>query len=551
VRLPKEFAGLKFNELFFIELNDFDVDMLLPAFFWMVKSGGKPRVEATERDPQSLLNKLVAHEKLSGFESADGQRVMGKWLRTSIIQTLRKGRGRAGKEEVSYSKPLSFLVFKGPGPRGGSLRQTHLFLHDLLSRRGLSQGEEKLFLDLVRNSFARGIEMTDGLVKDGKYDGCTNVDLEVLLSMYFLDGMPGVKESVSKTGKPSEPVCPNAARVFAEDVFLFLTVYGQRLSPTALASHLAALLNFEFLHYTLSLCRGTNTLVFGGNPPELSRDESLSRLEVYVDMTQDRTGRSAAMAEACINRDLEEAESYLRSSLLLKTTFDFVSESPDLRREVMAASGCDRIKAVNELRKNPDVQSDARSLLKRLRSHFADQFEEGEELPKELSDLLDQGATALDRAANTLYFFQRKDAVNKVMRWIRWTGGLRRGDGILEGNLKGRRNWRYSLSDPLLEVLCMIAAASPEVQQASGTIRRNGTDPRPILLAAFLDFLKRRYGILIAEPPAFEQGAEAMAAAKENLAALRRRLRQMGLFQDLSDDFNAQRIEPRDLRRES
>lgn len=551
MRLPKELAGIKFNELFFIELNDFDVDMLLPAFFWMIRSGGKQRVESKERDPLLLQSKLATHTNMIGFETSNGQRVLGKWLKTAVYQSRRAGRGRNAKVEVSYVKPLSYLVFKGPGPSGGSLRQTHLFLYDLLSRHCRSQGNERAFLDLVRDAFAKGLVITDGMVKDGRYDGKTKVDVEVLLSMYFLDGLSGVKETVTRTGKPSEPVCPNASRILAEDVLLFLITYRNQLSPTAMANHLASLLNFEFLLYTLNLCRGTNNLVKGADSPELSRQETPSRLDLYVDITQDRIGRSAALAQLCMNRDLEEAEAFLQSSLLLKTTAQLVAEHPDLQKELTALSGCDRLRMLSDFRKNPDIESDARALLRKLRSSLSEQVDEGDELPEEVSSCLDQGSTALDRATNTLYFFQRRDAVGKVIKWIQSTGGLRRGDGIIEGNLRGRRVWRYSLSDQLLEVLCMIAAANPEVQEASGTSSRVGFGPRPILLSAFLDFLKRRYGILIAEPPAFEQGTETIAAAKDNLSALRRRLRQLGLFQDLSDDFNAQRIEPRYSRRDT
>ena len=549
MRLPKEHTGIKFNELCFVEFNNFDVDQLIPAFFWMVRSNGKPRVDSSDRDPVSLTGKLVAHNNMVGFESNAGQRVLSKWLRTSTFQPVRQGRSRTGREEVSYIKPLTFLIYKGPTPRGGSLRQTHLFLHDLLLRH-INQGRDNVLYQVVRNAFARGVELTDGAAKDGIYDGHTHVDLEVLLSLYFLDGLPGVREGTSKLGKPGEPTCPLAAKTFAEDVVLFLSSYGKLLSATELASHFAALLNFEFFHYSLNLYRGTNSLVNGHESPELSHEQGVSRLEVYVDMTQDRTGRSSVLAQSCINRDIEEAESYLRSSILLKTTFDFLSENLEIRKQVLSAEGCNRIRLINSLRDHPDIQSDARSLLKKLRIHFRGQYDD-EELSSDVCALLDEGATALDRASNTLYNFQRNNAVNNIMKWIQMTGGLRRGDGILEGNLRGRRNWRYALSDQLLEIFCMIAAACPEVQEASGRTWKPNTMAQPILLSAFLEFLKKRYGILIAEPPGFEQSAESMAAAKENLNALRRRLRQMGLFQDLSDDFNAQRIVPRPMQRMS
>ena len=67
---------------------------------------------------------------------------------------------------------------------------------------------------------------------------------------------------------------------------------------------------------------------------------------------------------------------------------------------------------------------------------------------------------------------------------------------------------------------------------------------RPIRLQEFLAFLEERYGILIDRPPDTYKGAEYIAAARDNLRAMLERLRQMGIFRDLSDDFTAQRLHP-------
>ena len=64
------------------------------------------------------------------------------------------------------------------------------------------------------------------------------------------------------------------------------------------------------------------------------------------------------------------------------------------------------------------------------------------------------------------------------------------------------------------------------------------------MLNNFLDFLENHYGILIHKVPDGMASIEANRAARDNLAALQKRLRQMGLFENLSDDFEAQYITP-------
>jgi len=54
--------------------------------------------------------------------------------------------------------------------------------------------------------------------------------------------------------------------------------------------------------------------------------------------------------------------------------------------------------------------------------------------------------------------------------------------------------------------------------------------------------IEERYGLLIDKPPANERSAEAVEAARRNLEAFKVRLRQIGVFENLSDDFDAQYI---------
>jgi hypothetical protein len=63
-------------------------------------------------------------------------------------------------------------------------------------------------------------------------------------------------------------------------------------------------------------------------------------------------------------------------------------------------------------------------------------------------------------------------------------------------------------------------------------------------LQAFLSFLEERFGIIIDHPPEPFEGADYSAAARDNLRAMLKRLRQMGIFRDLSDDFTVQRLHP-------
>jgi hypothetical protein len=54
--------------------------------------------------------------------------------------------------------------------------------------------------------------------------------------------------------------------------------------------------------------------------------------------------------------------------------------------------------------------------------------------------------------------------------------------------------------------------------------------------------VKDRFGILINAATSFDSSTEAVQSASVNFEAFKARLKQIGVFQDLSDDFQAQYI---------
>jgi hypothetical protein len=149
----------------------------------------------------------------------------------------------------------------------------------------------------------------------------------------------------------------------------------------------------------------------------------------------------------------------------------------------------------------------------------------------------DASRTSLEKVVRLLVSAQEKQAIQAYVQWFWNIGGLRKSFGILTGNLQGRRSWRYSISDDLLATLVQLSL----VEQESRDMRKVKVR-RQIRLRDFLVFLEQRFGLLIDRPPPFLDSAAARAAARENFEALKRRLRQMGYFQELSDDFTAQYI---------
>ncbi len=126
---------------------------------------------------------------------------------------------------------------------------------------------------------------------------------------------------------------------------------------------------------------------------------------------------------------------------------------------------------------------------------------------------------------------QRGVYLTNLTKWYSKAGGLRLPYGLISGNVTGKRNWRYVLGDDLLMTLVQVAFAEFTAEFEDG---------RRMPLRDFLAYLESCYGLLVDRPPAFLDNSSTRAASRENLTAFKRKLRQMGLFDELSDDFSAQ-----------
>ncbi len=563
-KLPRQLAGFHFPKLFAVEMNDFDPEMILPGLFYLIRSRGRERSTGTEATDIGRYARVFAeHQGTEGFDSAIGLRVAEKWSRTSFARVGGMGRSGTKGEQITYLRPLSFLTYKPAFPAQSSRhRNVHRFLFDLMFRgadeggggedvvSGRADTEPPLAAHL-RSAFSRGIRLSAGKDLEAYYDGVTRLDTEVLASMYYTDGFEAVQPSTRRFSPPPAPVLPQPARALVRDVSCFVAAYAARMPTLALAKHLTALLSLELAAYTLRLIHATNQLVYEGEVPhDMRPDADLEgdHLEVFCDTTEDRRSQSAQIAGQCVARDLEAIEHFFGASLKLRTLDRFVESFVKLRERLPdpeEREGPEYIIQLPGLVEDVHVEIAAGHELQAVSEAWRNSGD-AERIPQD-------GDSDFARLMEVLTETQRKRGVQNYTKWFWSVCGIESDCGILAGSLRHRTTWRYMLSHSLLETLVQLCVVLPEYRPFSGM--RAGRDltqqlePMPVLLSDFLRFVRERFGILIDRPPTFRPDSEAIQAAGSNLRALKERLRQMGLFVDLSDDFNAQYIYPRFRRR--
>ena len=549
VVLPKQLRTARFDRLFAVEMNDFDVERLLPALFHLVVTQGRDR-GPRENDPKKLdeyVKALAEHERLEGFGKDAGKRLLERWVRSSVIRMSGVGRGRKGGEQIEYVQPLTVLAYK-PGFPAESSRQrnVHRFVYRALlnsfrATEDLPRLRAALAKEFIR-AFGPGTVIdTRGPKFDGTYDGETELDIHTLLALCFLDGFTATPAGRVDRAEAADPALPRSAAEFGEDLLLYPLAYRDRLPPYALTRGFMALITLHLFVYTVRLLAATTQLVRTGELPAAMQDEAGGGVEpkLYVDFTRQRGGVSDSLARACVERDLEELRAYYGSALLLQTIARHAEFQPTLAAHLKGLDTPSYLQTLTAIRSEPDIEAGARNDLQQIQAETLAAYQgeaEREQAKTFFQELAtDASRTALEKVVQLIASVQERKIVQKQVAFLGAAGGLERPYGLVSGNVRGRRSWAYAMGDELLATLVQLALIDRAPRDfAAAQVRTR------LRLRDFLSFLEERFGILIDRPPAFLDGSAARAAARDNFEALKRRLRQMGYFQELSDDFTAQ-----------
>ncbi|MDQ2904483.1 MAG: hypothetical protein ABI456_20540 [Ktedonobacteraceae bacterium] len=549
VKLPKELKGIKFSKVLTIDMNDFDIDTFLPSLFYTILAQGRGKARRTNdpEDIQKYIDALAQHSALQGFSDKEGRKVLERLVRTTLITT--GGVGRSGQgEQITSIIPYTLLAHKPGFPAGAPHRGADTFIYYALLDY-LNKADKKLLED-VTTIFGRGIILGRMPNLGGNYDGVTELDTITRLSIAFLDGFQDTPMGLTRE-PGGTAACPKLATELAADLLIYLSKFHERMPSQALTYNLLALINFELFNYTLKMVYAINALVRTPStlPPAMRGQLESSPPQLYLDFTQDARGRSYEMAKECVRRDIEAYQQFLSATVLLRLLDSYVvslrrSAQRKVKIDAMLAgkdSGPQYLQGLLLLRRDPALMGYLEAMARVDEERIREANEVTDDTTAEidevelnwLDDIAGTADSDIERVVNLLVEGQRDSALAHFMKWYWSVGGIKKPHGLLAGAVTNRSSWRYAPSNDWLAVLVQVAAA-----------RLSEHGIQAIKLQEFLQFLEQRYGILIDRPPDMFKGAEYIAAAHDNVRALQNRLRQMGIFRDLSDDFTIQSLHP-------
>lgn len=545
---PKELRSFVFTELNLVELNSIEVDRLLPHIYESAIKGGRhaPALKDFSGNAyqETYLPRLLARDDVVGFDAPAATDVMDAWLRSSVVSFGKSGLSQR-TEKMDFIRARTLAAYRAGFPDRRRSRQADTvtyaqMLFDVQRRKeqGALAGNGtpmQMLREMVRASVGDGVRITDPPHWAPEYDGHARVDISTLLTLLFLEGFEAVsaREDAANKGPKArdsryrtDPAVPAAASPLGSDVVTYLVTY-RGSTPLQTAQHLTAILGFRLFQLPLRTSRAIHHLLEHHElPPDMNHGDAHDPLDQYIDFSGDAASYSRELARTCVQRDLRIIYTGLRDRLLLKTVRRAAETSEVLAKDYDEWSGPQRFRYLAELRYNPELEPYFKQDLQAIRK--ANDGSEDEETVVFLAELSDPTRPALDRLTTALFEATKTRARHAALDWFRDTGGLNRSNGMLVGD--GRWETRaYAPGNDLLTALLGIVFTDDR-----------GKARREMMLSEVLAQLTNRFGLLVDRPPPELDTVAARAAASDNLDAFKRRLKLLGVFDGLSDDFSAQ-----------
>ena len=508
-----------------IDVRAVDLDALLTRLWLRVLHRNLPLMPRAGA-PTKLLElandiERRTNEGFVGFSEEHG--AAEAWLRADLVKTLRRTPDR-----FTVARPVHSLATR--------IRSTDRQTDD-------SSGSLAVY------SWLEAVDR--GLISELRSFIDVNVEQEpVDLATYALAKLGAQRDQdMPRSQEPPHtrpPLCMGQAVNYADDLRRLLA-YRRAMPRAALVDHIRRLTGFHLGLYLLRAFRVATEAergVEGGATCVSCREGRQPRggrcphdLQLLVDCGEDARSPISKLAEASWDDQEDLLARYVRSHLALKKLHEFAaylgSNRPD---EAVPYGTLDEIAAVERVVRKEliDVYFDTRIESVIEQSGGPDQGARVSELAAEYRSI---GLSSFRTYVALLAHFSERRWVSYHRYLLDSLFSKNSSEGLLRQPLGGRRKRRAAMGPALLETLTLIAVVAGN---------RGDFFTRPLRVDELITRLEQRYGLRIATPPEiFADDIDASRLLASNVDRFKSRLRETGLFTDLSDAFLAQLVRPR------
>ena len=528
----------------YIDFKHLEMDRVLTMLFPRLKYDGY----ASRRPPrggdltiEEFIDDFLEHpEWFAGFDRFP--QVVHRWIETDLMDVVNRGKAN---QAVAAPRPLHGNTYKFRNAKHtrdyGAAEQIYWML--FYARKGKGQSAR----DALKRFFFPGID----LVTD-RYDPKASVDVETQ-AILRLDHQ--VTQDMKDSKEPSrfQPLCIGQADILADDI-LRLLAYESYIPRSVLVDYLKTLMAFHLAIYHLKLLQMLPKLVkqrFGNdlcttkecpiNPSlDKAQDGCPYRVALVVDIGDVNNPHMAELARKSTDRLYRQISAFVQANFVVKK-LDEMAEylSKKTGKLVSPASGVFTVGDLVSLLK-PEHDAERQAYFKfRLASLIEESTSGKEDIDPEIREVSNMGLSEFESFIEILMAYRGKFHRQYITECLDSLLLKNKENGMLaQSRTKGSPR-RFMLGSKLLEVLLQIAVLTKE----GGSFVTS-----EVRIEELLAFLRNRYGVHIDRLPEGFQGSSSILdrrALRLNLEAFKRRLREIGFYEDLSDAYVTQKVSPR------
>jgi len=530
--INKQHKAFRFDKIMPIDANNIILEQAFARFLVLIRTKGVP-ITSTNKDtiyPRSLVELIADDPTHFQGMTTDTHRkqLLEDWVANEFATTIKVGRSGDGDARIANMKPIHMSTIKLLDPRIRSQdRDLSKFLYNVFQDSDLIMGNESLLLPYLTTGTA-DFGDHDSKIDESK---AAELDIETLFLLRLLNDFKVEKVDKKKRIAAHDFICPAQRQLIINDTARLL-VYKDSMPRRELIDYLIMLFAFHAALYCLKSFRLINHLADTGqyrcrhcrgiNMGSLDRlSECEFQPDIFVDLTNGQDKECDRMAKDKVANHHAIMYNYFRSHYKIKKIDEFASQFPPYNHSIENLMNFTRHEEFNTY-----FRREVRDITK---------IEENEELDPEIKAIRDLNLSPLETFVEivTQKTFDTRSRNHKSL--LASLCGMGRESGFLMGG-RGRKR-KYVLGNQLLELLVQLSVV--------GHNQKRGFFTQPIAITDFVEFLKKRYGLLIDCNNGAEDTPEGAKALENNFNALKTRLRQLGFYTDLSDASNSQVIRPR------
>ena len=557
-KIPREpgfsrMNSVKNEDVMPILFNDTDLNRMFAVLFERCVKKGNINPPRTKKDfaidgelhlENSLIPKLAQNTKMHGFDSADGSKILLHWIRTSIIEFTTEGKTREG-EQVDYMRFLNIAGYRSGLPKSENRSSTRnvdttIFKSLVSYVKNLPDCEkplQEIHQKVTSTSLALGVDFEPAKQPWEKpiYNENEVIDINTLLQLRLLEHFDVKAMRTVKTKSDAAPASDVDSLPFnkpllelAKDFFHITCAFANVSAPELLSMYKSI---FVLRLFRLPILLSMNLQAASDGLPIGAESH-----QMFFDFTRSKKSSAFKLANESVLNDISRSTRLIRHFVILNEAKRMITKNKSREAEFNKLSPDEQIVHLYEFSRTEIASDKGLELVEEMKVIHEQGGTEGEQSLESIKEM--QNEDGFEFLISLILLDVQKRGLDGIRKWLSTVGGLREtvsanSVAILAGESRSISSWHYSMSDSVLNTLMYLCF-----------LNENGSviDRSEIALSDVLKKLRERYGILINEPPAGFDSPEHHAAADENFTAFKSRIKQLGWFAGLSDDFDAQYI---------